>query len=1166
MQKLVNMGHVIDLLGVLYQLPKANARITAVCRILNEIPVPYNYRNAPVNGEVKWVQVGLMFGNLTLFENECADNAVLERIRCNSDTQIFYGCANVAMPADYACYLQNANKDIIVEGKIYAEKSPNTGVSIVTWSKDLLGSGWQVNAVMLHPLDLSGYSDGIKALYTKLQRNSMRDVLHTLYDLSGIVPCSLGQKAVFTEVVEKQDVVAYWDTQTDSIVPLSEQERVALVSTPDLSIVSTNDETDEVNLGEDVIQTGRYRYNRFEFLENTAFVAQLQDVVNQKKQQLREMSVSAVGAVPMQGSIAERFAEHIVAGIKKEWAHVSEGGGTLGVLTGAELLESVLCDAADDGFMTGLTHYIGNVGETGLLAKMKVQISMLMGERVAVYKILQYWLDTIKHGDVPMIDTVELQCAYSDCNTAFINALTVHICDKANSYLLMFLKKILHIGGSLIYANSRVQAVGKTIWDFMKNPYELAYYGVYMNITDFDILALVMGCFKRENVQKARMVMFVRDMLHNASDNIVRGSTVVAYNTLVKSLQYKTYVSSTEVKSMQITHMHLTAVQRLAAKLYLGVAETEYNYGLDNLYTVDKIGNTYYKLCGYSAQIVLQEFENSPIGVVLMLDGIKMLTDLDFLCGELFCYEKSRSLASAGKVIERIEESTIETYTKVFERQLAEELNLQTVELEYMQREALKCVNSTLAAIVGGPGTGKTTLASLLIEIQQKVRGIVDDEVLFVAPTGKAATRLKESVKRPTMTIHRACALTKDKENTGRSLDRYKIIVVDECSMISLDLMRTLLSAIGVGTFVYLLGDIAQLTAIDSGKPFADMLHYIPCVTLETSKRAAKGSLITKNSDILVNSVTAPLYKGSNYIIADIAEAQAQEYIADICKYHLYGESNRMREFVVGAGSECVIGSINDIMVITPVKNEHYAWGSTALNKVLQPIFNKATDSAPNVYCKNREGEITHRYYVGDKVVHLVNWSDEVRYIRADDETFKVYGKEKDFVGVMNGEIGIVRYIVDGTEVVFGERETEETSISVQLQKKRAKKVYMFVEYSDVDVETQQAVQYLICYPLVKKYDEEMEQNGYCVEAESMRSLDSAYAMTVHKLQGSQAKITICLCYGVRTKDFISNNLLQTMLTRASGGLYLIGDIKGAFTEARKVNALKLRKTVFDWY
>ena len=93
------------------------------------------------------------------------------------------------------------------------------------------------------------------------------------------------------------------------------------------------------------------------------------------------------------------------------------------------------------------------------------------------------------------------------------------------------------------------------------------------------------------------------------------------------------------------------------------------------------------------------------------------------------------------------------------------------------------------------------------------------------------------------------------------------------------------------------------------------------------------------------------------------------------------------------------------------------------------------------------------------------------------------------------------------------------------------------------------------------------ENNIYTVMSSDLFNLDLAYALTVHKLQGSQAKLIICVMYPVGYTTFISRNMIYTAITRAEEGIYLVGNVLGRdsiINKGRKIEQNKLRDTIAD--
>ena len=160
------------------------------------------------------------------------------------------------------------------------------------------------------------------------------------------------------------------------------------------------------------------------------------------------------------------------------------------------------------------------------------------------------------------------------------------------------------------------------------------------------------------------------------------------------------------------------------------------------------------------------------------------------------------------------------------------------------QKAAVKAaMRSRFLVISGGPGTGKTTIVSVILAL----RGESPGEIILCAPTGKAQMRMKQSLdaqaanlldparrdelaRIQSSTIHRLLAW--DARNASFRFRRdnplpYKLVIVDECSMIPLSLMTALLRAIRPDATVILLGDRRQLSSVEPGSVFGDFCDVL---------------------------------------------------------------------------------------------------------------------------------------------------------------------------------------------------------------------------------------------------------------------------------------------------------------------------------------------------
>ena len=182
-------------------------------------------------------------------------------------------------------------------------------------------------------------------------------------------------------------------------------------------------------------------------------------------------------------------------------------------------------------------------------------------------------------------------------------------------------------------------------------------------------------------------------------------------------------------------------------------------------------------------------------------------------------------------------------------------------------------VNSKFLVVSGGPGTGKTTIVSVILAL----RGEKPSEVILCAPTGKAQMRMKQALDQQlenlcderrreeirriqSSTIHRMLAWNQ-KDGTfrhGRKDPlRCKLFIVDECSMIAQSLMVSLLKAVPDDAAVILLGDRYQLSSVEPGSVFGDFCGILRAFApgslaeLTVSRRFPQGGEICTMKDAI---------------------------------------------------------------------------------------------------------------------------------------------------------------------------------------------------------------------------------------------------------------------------------------------------------------------------
>lgn len=198
---------------------------------------------------------------------------------------------------------------------------------------------------------------------------------------------------------------------------------------------------------------------------------------------------------------------------------------------------------------------------------------------------------------------------------------------------------------------------------------------------------------------------------------------------------------------------------------------------------------------------------------------------------------KENELTEALKKIYRTPPA-IEIDNEKICHEISQLLEIKTVLPE--QAEGLHCaIKQSFTMICGGPGTGKTYTAAILIKMilnllttQQKA----DFEVVLAAPTGKAAANLQKSLSASlatlaasgpvkAQTLHSLLGIRQKRKSLGSSYLNADLLVVDESSMIDIELMLALLKKVKPGARLILLGDPDQLPSVEAGTVFSDFIQ-----------------------------------------------------------------------------------------------------------------------------------------------------------------------------------------------------------------------------------------------------------------------------------------------------------------------------------------------------
>lgn len=404
------------------------------------------------------------------------------------------------------------------------------------------------------------------------------------------------------------------------------------------------------------------------------------------------------------------------------------------------------------------------------------------------------------------------------------------------------------------------------------------------------------------------------------------------------------------------------------------------------------------------------------------------------------------------------------------------------------QKQAIRdAASQQLLLVTGGPGTGKTTVMTGILDLFDAM-GL---KTQLAAPTGRAAKRLSEVTEREATTIHRLLEAQFDPESGAMVFQhdedeplRCDAMIVDETSMVDLQLMWSLLRALKPQCRLILVGDPDQLPSVGAGNVFSDMIRSGVAKTVRLTEifRQAQESLIVMNAHA-VNHGELPVLTVKDkdfFFMKRRAGESVVQTIQELCATRLPKN--------MGIPS-------SEIQVLSPTRR--HETGTVELNRALQAVLNPA---APGKHEK-QFGDFSYRE--GDRVMQIRNNYD-IMWKRSDGLGAGT--------GVFNGDIGTITKIDFAAEtvtVLFDDRET----------------AYGF---------------------------------------DMLRELEPAYAMTVHKSQGSEYRAVILAAWS-GSPLLLTRSILYTAITRARELFIIVGneEVIAAMTrndrQQRRYSGLKLR-------
>lgn len=332
---------------------------------------------------------------------------------------------------------------------------------------------------------------------------------------------------------------------------------------------------------------------------------------------------------------------------------------------------------------------------------------------------------------------------------------------------------------------------------------------------------------------------------------------------------------------------------------------------------------------------------------------------------------------------------------------LAKNLKMELDELQF--RAVAESIHNGLFLLSGGPGTGKTTTINMMIRYFESA-GL---DIFLAAPTGRAAKRMTEATGFEARTIHRMLELNSALSDEDTKKVRFErneenpleadVVIIDEMSMVDIQLFQALLKAVAPGTRLVLVGDVNQLPSVGPGQVLRDLItsRCFPTVELKKIFRQAEESDIIVNAHRINNGEQIALdNKSKDFFLLERSDINV------IYKHMIQLIQEKLPRYVKATPF--------DIQVLTPMRKG--ALGCETLNGILQRYLNPPDG--------HKREHVTGNciYREGDKVMQIRN------NYQLEWEIVSKYGIPVDRgVGVFNGDMGRILEIQEAASCLVVE-------------------------------------------------------------------------------------------------------------------------------------------------